>query len=138
MSYHQYSGWKSSDRGKRDARFDEATPSKKFLKMISQSKLSREDTSCISQLRIAHAPVNQYLNCIGRASSARCPACGDESESVEHLILHCPNYAHERWELDRQAKKNRKTLTLETVLGCPEMAVPLAKYLKATRRFQQS
>ena len=131
-------GWKTSDRGKRDALFDEATPSKKFLKMISQSELSREDASRISQLRTAHAPVNQYLNRIGRASSTRCPACGEESESVEHLLLQCPNYVYKRWELDHQAKKNRKTLTLETVLGCPEMAVSLAKYIKATRRFQQS
>ena len=131
-------GWKTSDRGIRDARFNEATPSRKFLKTISQSELSREDASRISQLRIAHAPVNQYLNRIGRASSARCPACGDESESVEHLLLRCPNYAHKRWELDRQAKKIRKTLTLETILGRPEMAIPLAKYIKATRRFQQS
>ena len=131
-------GWKTSDRGKRDACFDEATPSKKFLKTISQSELSREDASRISQLRIAHAPVNQDLNRIGRASSTRCPACGDESETIEHLLLRCPNYAYERWELDRQAKKLRKRLTMETVLGCPEMAVPLAKYIKATQRFQQS
>jgi hypothetical protein len=28
-------GWKTSDRGKRDAHFDKAMPLKKFLKMIS-------------------------------------------------------------------------------------------------------
>ena len=77
------------------------------------------------------------LNRIGRASSARCPAYGDESETVEHLLLRCPNYAYERWELDRQAKKRRKPLSLDTLLGCPEMAAPLAKYIKASGRFQQ-
>jgi ribonuclease HI len=128
--------WKSSERGRRDTPFDEATPSKKFLNTISQSILSREDSSRIAQLRLAHVPVNQYLRCIGRADSARYPACGDESESVEHLLLRCPNYAHERWELDRQAKKQREPLTLETLLGCPEMAIPLAKYIRATGRFR--
>ena len=98
--------WKASERGRRrDAPFDEATPSKKFLKIISQSKLSREDSSCITQLRIMHAPVNQYLNRIGRTSSARCLACSDESETVVHFMLRCPNYTHERREIDRQAKK---------------------------------
>jgi hypothetical protein len=132
--------WKTSERGKRDALFDEAAPSKKFLKTISQSELSREDSSSnrIAQLRIAHAPVNQYLDRIGRASSSRCPACGDESETVEHFLLRCPNYAHKIWEIDRQAKTRRKPLTLETLLGCPEMAIPLAKYIKATSRFQQN
>jgi ribonuclease HI len=142
--------WKASERGKRDAIFDAATPSKKFLKTISQSELSREDSSRIAQLRLAHAPLrlahaplrlahaplNQYLNRIGRADSARCPACGDESETVEHFLLRCPNYAHERWDLDQQAKKRSKSLTLKSLLGQPEMAVPLAKYIRATSRFQ--
>jgi hypothetical protein len=96
LKAHWKMGWKTSDRGKRDAHFNKAMPSKKFLKTISQSKLSHEDTSCLSQLRIAHAPVNQYLNRIGRVSSARCPACGNKSETVEHLLLRCPNYAYER------------------------------------------
>jgi hypothetical protein len=58
LKAHWKMGWKTSDRGKRDACFDEATPSKKFLKIISQSKLSHEDVSHLSQLRIAHTPVN--------------------------------------------------------------------------------
>jgi ribonuclease HI len=128
--------WKASERGRRDALLDKATPSKKFLKIISQSELSHEDSSRITQLRLTHAPVNQYLNRIDRANSARCPACGDESETVEHFLLWCPNYAHERWELDQQAKKWRKRLTLGTLLGCPKMAIPLAKFIKSTGRFQ--
>ena len=129
--------WRASERGRRDALLDEATPSKKFLKTISQSELSRADSSRIAQFRLAHVPVNQYLNRIGKANSARCPACGDESETAEHFLLRCPNYAHERWDLEQQAKKRRKQLTLKTLLGCPEMAIPLAKFIKATSRFQQ-
>ena len=83
--------WKALERGRRrDAPFDEATPSKKFLKTISHSKLSREDSSRITQLRIMCAPVNQYLNRIGRTSSARCLARGDELETVVHFMLRCP------------------------------------------------
>jgi hypothetical protein len=86
--------WKASERGRRDALLNEAMPSKKFLKMISQSELSHEDSSRIMQLKLMHAPVNQYLNCIDRANSTRCPACGNESETVEHFLLQCPNYVH--------------------------------------------
>ena len=66
------------------------------------------------------------------------PACSNKSETVEHLLLRCPNYAYERWEMDQHTKKSCKPLTLETPLGCPKMAVPLAKYIKATGRFQQN
>ena len=105
------------------------------MDMISQGELSCEDSSRIAQLRLAHVPLNQYLNRIGRVDSTRCLACGNEPESVEHFLLCCPSYAHERWDLERQAKKLRKPLTLGSLLGHPEMAIPLAKYLGATSRF---
>jgi len=38
-------GWKASYRGKHATSLDESTPSKWFLKTISQEELSRIDTS---------------------------------------------------------------------------------------------
>jgi len=54
--------WKTSAWGKRAACLDRSTPSKKFLKAISQKELSRIDASRIAQFRIGTAPVNQYLS----------------------------------------------------------------------------
>jgi ribonuclease HI len=129
-------GWRKSQRGKRVTQIDKTTPSNKFLKAISSSKLSRKVSSQIVQLRISHAPVNQYLKQIGKVDSARCPACRAEQETIEHFLLLCPSYAHEQWALERQAKKLCRHLTMETLLGKPEMAHPLANYIDAMHRFQ--
>jgi hypothetical protein len=64
---------------------------------------------------LSHAPVNRYIKRIGKVNSARCPACGAEQETIEHFLLEGPSYAQERWALNRQAKKLRKQLTLETL-----------------------
>jgi hypothetical protein len=129
-------GWRKSQRGKKMTQIDKTTPSNKFLKAISSGELSRKASSQIAQLRLSHAPVNQYLKRIGKVDSARCPACGAEQETIEHFLLLCPSYAHERWALERQAKKLRRHLTMETILGKPEMVHPLANYIDATQRFQ--
>jgi hypothetical protein len=83
-------------------------------------------------------PLNTYLKRIGRVSSTRCPACRAEEETIKHFLLDCPNYAHERWALTRQACKLRKRLTMETVLGEQSMIGPLASYINATHRFAQN
>jgi len=93
------SEWEASVRGQRAAHIDTTTPSKKFLKTVSQTKLSCIDTSRIAQFRLGNAPINQYLKCMKRVDSARCPACGDKEESPEHFMLHCLSYMHERWAL---------------------------------------
>jgi hypothetical protein len=43
-------GWLNSERGKRASKIDASTPSAKFLKMISNAKLSQEGVSRIVQL----------------------------------------------------------------------------------------
>lgn len=131
-------GWKASYRGKHATSLDESTPSKRFLKTISQEELGRIDASRIAQFRLEHAPVNQYLKRMKRVDSARCPACGDEEETAEHFMLRCPTYAHERWALAQQAKKIRKPMAMDTLLGIPEMAKAVAKYIRGTSRFSQT
>ena len=110
--------------------------SKKFLLAISQNELSRQSASRIAQFRLSHAPVNHFLKQIGKVDSARCPACGADNETIEHFLLACPNYAHERWTLTRQARKLRKQLTMETLLGDHNMVASLASYIDATQRFR--
>jgi len=117
---------------------DSTTPSVKFLKTISNPKLSREAASRIAQFRLQHAPLNSYLCRFKRVDKANCPACGAVDESIAHFLLFCPSYAHERWSLERLARKKKKTMSLETVLGDPDFAVPLSSYIDGTKGFFQN
>jgi len=42
---------------------------------------------------------------------------------------------HKRWAFEQQAKKQKKLLTMETLLGTPGMMKPLANYIEAMDRF---
>jgi hypothetical protein len=129
--------WKNSDRGRRAATFDKSAPSKMFIRAMSNKELSREAASRIAQLRLSHAPVNHYLRRIGKVDSARCPACGADDETIQHFLLFCPSYDYERWALNQQARKLRKQLSMETLLGDQNMIIPLANYIDATHRFKK-
>jgi len=89
--------WKNSTRGKLVTRINDTTPSSKFLKSISNHKLSRAMSSRIAQLRLLHILLNGYLKRIRKVDSARCPTCREDKENTEHFLLRCPSYVHERW-----------------------------------------
>jgi len=128
--------WLKTEKGKRTLQIDDTTPSTKFLKMISNPKLSRAAASRIVQLRLQHILLNSYLHKFQRTDKANCPACRHERETIAHYLLHCTKYDYERWALAEQARKRKKDLTLETLLGDPEMALPLANYVDGTARFK--
>lgn len=130
--------WRQSPRGRKMRRTDKSTPSARFINAISSSKINRETASRIAQLKLKHIPLNTYLKRIGRAASTRCPACGAEEETIDHFLLDCPNYAHERWALNKQAVKIGKQLTMDTIIGEQEMLEALARYIEATHRFAQN
>jgi hypothetical protein len=109
--------------------------SNKFLKSISNPKLSREAASRIAQLRLTHFPVNGYLKWIEKVNRAGCPACGEDMETIEHFLLRCPNYAHKRWTLARHVRKKHKPLTIKTLLREPDLVLPLVAFIQATGRF---
>lgn len=124
--------WTNSHRGRKDSRIDSSSPSKHFLNLISAPKLSRQAASLIAQLRISHAPLNGYLYRFKRVDNPRCPACGETEETVEHFLLHCPTYAHERWALEKSIKCKPN---LKTLLGDRKATLPLKNYIHATHRF---
>jgi len=128
--------WRNSTRGAKLLKLDKTTPSKGFLKRLSNPTLSRAASSLISQLAITHVPLNAYLKRFKKVDSARCPACGTDEESVEHFLLACPGYASERWMFKNEATKLSKTLKMETILGDPDLTIPLANFIDATHRFK--
>jgi hypothetical protein len=91
--------WRNSKQGKALTLLDKSTPLRKFLKSLSNPKLSRTVASVVTQLRLTHFLLNRYLKRIGRVDNTRCLACGKDNEDINHFLLRCQNYAHERWPL---------------------------------------
>ena len=92
--------WTFSPRYRKARYQDLLTPaSQKFLKYICSQEISRTASSKIFQLHVGHVPLNQYLFRFKRVDSPRCPTCGHPEETVEHFLVYCPKYAHERWPL---------------------------------------
>jgi hypothetical protein len=127
--------WVTSERHKRLPTPDTVPPaSKKFLTLTSDDNLSRKRASLLFQLRVGHAPLNNYLFRFKKVDSARCPACGAQKETTEHFILRCPNFEHERWPLLQRVKDH--TPKLEQILSDPKLMIPLFNYIDATERFK--
>jgi hypothetical protein len=90
--------------------------------------------SLVSQVRLTHIPLSSYLERFERADNARCPACGADDETIGRFLLLCLAYAHERWTLACQVKK-KKPLNVETLLGDPNLVIPLGNFINVTQRF---
>ena len=105
--------WGRSQRGARMVMLDDKTPSNKFLNIISAAKLTRRASSIISQLRIGHIPLNNYLYTFKLVDSPRCPACGAAVETIHHFLITYPTYRYERWPLQQ---KCRGLLTVQKLL----------------------
>jgi hypothetical protein len=127
--------WTQSLRGKNMKTLDDTMLSTKFLKMISNPKLSQVAASRISQLRLQHAPLNSYLHRFKRVDKPNCLACGEADENASHYLLQCPSYAFERWALEKHVQKKQKAMLLETLLRDPDLAIPLANYIEGTNHF---
>lgn len=74
--------WDASTRAGKYHNIDSTPPSNKYLKLISDNRLSRADASRIFQLRTGHIPLNAYLERFKLVDSAKCPACGHPKENV--------------------------------------------------------
>jgi hypothetical protein len=127
--------WQESARYRRFKAPDILSPpSKKFIKLTSNHRLSRKMASLIYQLRVGHAPLNSYLHRFHKVDSPRCPACGEDNETAEHFIKRCPNYAHERWTLMKHYRFSDPNL--EDILSNPKTIIPLVNFIDATGRFK--
>lgn len=127
--------WQKSERYKRFQTPDTLPPhTMKFLKLTSNHRISRQMASVIFQLRTGHAPLNNYLHRFKKIDSARCPACGDQKETVEHFLLCCPAYAHERWSIREYIGVG--VPRAEKLLSDPKATVPLINFLHATGRLE--
>lgn len=125
--------WRVSPQYNQTKTLDSSLLSNKFIKLISDDRLSRMDASRICQLRTGHVPLNVYLHRIRKAEGPCCPPCRHPKENVKHYIMDCPSYAHEHWALYKNSKK--KNLNLADLLNDKNMAVLVANFIQATGQF---
>ena len=127
--------WTASPRYDKFKNIDPSLPSRKFIKLISNVKISRSDASKVFQLRSGHVPLNAYLFRFKRKVSAQCPACGARKETPQHYLLECPAFAYERRKLG--PKKGELETKFAEVVASDKKTIALAHYLKATGRFSE-
>ena len=97
--------WDASMRAEKFKPLDLISPMDKFIKLISNDRLTQDDPSQIFQLRTGHVPLNMYLEHIKKVEKASCTACGHPRENIQHLIFDCPSYSYKRWALLKQSSK---------------------------------
>ena len=77
-------------------KMDQALPGKHTLRLYRS--LTSDQAAILIQARTGHCRPNQYLSRIGAVDEATC-SCGNDEETIRHLILSCPRWTDERREL---------------------------------------
>ncbi|KAF8219490.1 hypothetical protein L208DRAFT_1549876 [Tricholoma matsutake] len=88
------------------------------------------------QLRTGHAPLAKHLHCIKKISSPTCPACQQNDETAEHLLLHCT--AHQP---TRQVLCNRiggVAIDLKKLFTTQKTLQALFRFIAATNCFHDT
>ena len=89
--------------------------------------LTRRESVETARLRTGHSLLLQgYRHRIGLSDSDVCPDCGEETETLEHLLSECPAHARLRWDL-----YGREDPPIQEALGDP---VRLISYLRRMGR----
>jgi ribonuclease HI len=127
-------------------RMDKALPGKHTLNLYRS--LTSDETAILIQARTGHCRLNQNLYRIGLVDEATC-ICGEDEETIRHLILSCPRWKAERRELREAVGArsgdvpyllggwgSRKNVTTGQLLDGPkEKWKPDMEAVKATIRF---
>jgi ribonuclease HI/endonuclease/exonuclease/phosphatase family metal-dependent hydrolase len=126
--------WVKSSRFRRMERTDPRAPSTSYVKLISP--LPRRAASLITQIRTGHIPVAKYLHRIGKVPSPTCPACKQETETIQHFILQCPAHERARQALRYEVGSRDINITRLTTKKKPIKA--LIKFIAETGRWNRA
>ena len=103
-------------------------------KPIYRYGLSRREECLIQQLRIGKCNLNHYLFQINQHDTGLCEVC-QESETIEHFILHCKKYNNERRLLKSRIKLNNPSLK-QLLMSNAGLTRELLVYIHDTNRFR--
>ncbi|KAJ3486122.1 hypothetical protein NLI96_g4454 [Meripilus lineatus] len=123
--------WEQSPRYARTSRIDPSLPSKQYLKAMNA--LTKTQASIITQLRVNHIPLNEYLKRVGKHPNGICELCGKEQETAIHLLLMCPTLRHIRTMVFREIPPRERNL--KTLLTTPAKMKQVIKFIRQSRRF---
>ena len=56
----------------------------------------------ITQFLSGHGGYRNYLYRFGLDTSPECPTCPHQNEDPEHVVFHCPRFAHERQQVEEE------------------------------------
>ncbi|KAK7041244.1 hypothetical protein R3P38DRAFT_3390304 [Favolaschia claudopus] len=115
MASEWMSWWKESSRAVKLAPIDKSPPSRRILRLYD--KLSRAETSILTQLRTGHCSLNAFLHRIKVADSPL-----------------CARYLTARHTLRRSLKSN-SPFNLSSLLSHPKNLPHTLQYIKTTQRF---
>ena len=74
-----------------------------------------QEECVITRMRIGHSGLNDSLFRIGKHPTAKCEEC-EETETVEHVLLHCRKYSDQRNQLHQSLKKvKHNDITMSTM-----------------------
>lgn len=94
--------------------------------------LSRQEDDVLSRLRFGHTRLNDTLKLMGKHPTGECEDCG-ECENVEHVLIRCGKYSHQRRELIRRMEGRGVTFSLLTILkGGRDLDKDVIKFLRDT------
>ncbi|GFR58562.1 Gag-Pol polyprotein [Elysia marginata] len=71
--------------------------------------LSIKEQVTIFRLGTQHAPLIYHLNRINPQHPPMCPLCNDQFETIDHLLLHCPNLDDQHPTSQHPLLNNRPT-----------------------------
>ena len=60
------------------------------------SKMNRRNAMYATQIITGHNVLNRHLNLMNIAENQNCENCGEEPETIEHVIKSCPAYIQKR------------------------------------------
>ncbi|KAF9245438.1 hypothetical protein BU15DRAFT_13391, partial [Melanogaster broomeanus] len=101
------------------------------------SHLTKRHISLLIWLRTGHISLNQHLHRIKKSDTPNCPNCEDDrQETVEHFLLGCPQYAHERHVL--QSSLGRVAFSLPFILTQPTAHEPVIRFINSTKRLNDT
>ena len=111
------------ERVKQTRYFQEVCPRRPFPG--ERLGLSRRDSVEAARLRTGHSTLMAgYRHRIGQQDDPTCPECGDEEETLGHLLHDCPTRADMRRRIF-----GRDNLTTREALGDPNRLVELLRRL---------
>lgn len=94
--------------------------------------MTRKQSSVIIQARTGKIGLRSYLYSINAESSRECP-CGQGPQTVEHVLLCCPEFK----DLREEMWNGKRVTNLTRLLGDPDTAKRAANLLLATGELSQ-